>query len=117
MNINITIKNCEITQNTKDYIEEKVEKLDKYNLRRVDTIAEFEETKDINSQYKIDIVVSPEKGNTIVATARAGEWFGAIDQVVDKVERQLRKMKDKIKSHRVKKYIPNEDDDSMLSNY
>lgn len=120
MNINITARNSEISQQTKNYIEDKVQKLGKYQLRRAEAIAEFEGTKDSQNQYKIDIVVSPERGGTIVATARSGEWFGAIDLAIDKVDRQLRKAKEKVKSHRVKKFIPEQydnDDDDMIMHY
>lgn len=122
MNINITVRNSEINQKTKNYIESKVQKLGKYKLRRVEAIAEFEGTKNSQNQYKLEIVISPERGGTIVATARSGEWSGAIDQAIDKAERQLRKAKEKIKSHRVKKFVPEEqhdddDDDDMITHY
>lgn len=115
MNINITVRNSEVSQETKDYIEEKVQKLNKYAVRRVETIA----TKDAQNQYKIEIVASPERGNAVVGNAKASEWFGAIDQALDKVERQLRKIKEKSKSHRVKKYIPEPEDDGddMIMHY
>lgn len=119
MNSNITVRNSEVSQETKDYIQDKVHKLGKYSVRRVETIAEFRNTKDAQNQYKVEIVATPEKGNTVVGTARAGEWFGAIDQALDKVERQLRKMKEKSKSHRVKRYIPETEDDGddMIMHY
>lgn len=119
MNSNITVRNSEVSQETEDYIQDKIQKLARYSVRRVETIAEFEGTKDLDNQYKIEIVASAERGGTVVGTARAGEWFGAVDQALDKVERQLRKMKEKSKSHRVKRYTPEVDDDSddMIMHY
>ncbi|WP_372368488.1 ribosome hibernation-promoting factor, HPF/YfiA family [Candidatus Uabimicrobium sp. HlEnr_7] len=120
MNSNITVRNGEVSQETKEYIQDKIQKLGKYSVRRVETIAEFEGTKDVQSQYKIEIVASPERGGTVVGTARASEWFGAVDQALDKAERQLRKAKEKSKSHRVKRYTPepqDDGDDDMIMHY
>ena len=55
-------------------------------------------------KYKIELVASPDRGSTYVASSVSDDWFSAIDQACDKVERQLRKAKEKITSHRVKKY-------------
>jgi putative sigma-54 modulation protein len=91
-----------INDETKDYAGAKAEKFDKfYRLRRIEIIMDME-----GDQYKVDMVLSPERGGTIVATASAGDWLSAIDNVSDRAERQLRRLKEKVKSHRVKKYRP-----------
>ena len=100
MNINLTSKLDNIPQETKDYAVDKSQKLKKYYiLRKVEILMDMEGEK-----YKVEIVVSPEKGGTIVAQSSAEEWLGAIDSTIDKVERQLRRLKDKVKSHRLKKH-------------
>ena len=100
MDIKITSKLDNITQETKDYAVDKAEKLQKYyKLRKVEILMTMEGEK-----YQVEIVVSPEKGGTIVAQSISEEWFSAIDSTIDKVERQLRRLKDKVKSHRLKKH-------------
>ena len=99
MNINITTKLQSITQETKDYATEKAKKLEKFKLRKIEIIMEMEGEK-----YSVQMVASPERsGNSVVGSTVAGEWLSAIDGASDKVERQLKKAKDKVKSHRMKK--------------
>lgn len=100
MNINIITKLENITTETKTYATEKGKKLEKfYKLRKLEIFMDME-----GEQYSVQFVVSPERGgNTIVGAAKASDWPSAIDQASDKVERQLRKHKEKVKSHRIKK--------------
>lgn len=101
MDINITAKHSDVTQSAKNYANEKVSKLDKFKLRRADVVMDQE-----GDNYKIEIVAHADRSGTIVATATGEEWFSAVDLTMDKIERQLRKVKEKATSHRVKKYQP-----------
>ena len=102
MNIIISTRHTSIPQQTKEYAEQKAEKLGKYyKLGKLEVILDKEA-----ENYCAEFVVSPAKGGTkIVGTAEgAADWFAAIDQASDKVERQVRKVKEKVKSHRVRKH-------------
>ncbi len=102
MNINISVRHEEVTEQTKLYTYAKIQKLEKYRLQRVEVVMVSEGEK-----YKIEVVAFPSsRGNQVVASALADDWYSAIDQASDKAERQLRKYKEKITSHRVKKYKP-----------
>lgn len=103
MNITISARNSSIPQNTKDYAHEKAEKLQKYyRLSKISIVMEVE-----GDNYIIEMVATPEKGGkAAIANAKASEWFAAIDQANDKMERQLRKLKERVKSHRLKKQKP-----------
>ena len=113
MNITISARHSSIPETTKDYAREKAEKLEKfYRLRKIDIVMDVE-----GDNYIVEIVASPEKGGkSIVSTAKTPEWFPAIDQATDKVERQLRKIKSKEKSHRMKKYKEKKEDPQTSSN-
>lgn len=102
MNITINSRNSNIPQNTRDYATEKAKKLDKfYKLRKISIVMEVE-----GETYRVEIVAYPERGgNRIIGNSINAEWFSAIDQASDKVERQLRKLKGKVKSHRMKKQV------------
>lgn len=99
MNITITAKDERISQSTKDYALEKAEKLEKfYRLRKMNIIMEIE-----GENYNIEEVATPEKsGTTIQATSQGTDWLKAIDQANEKMESQLRKIKGKAKSRRLK---------------
>lgn len=101
MNITLSARHSSISENTKKYAKEKVEKLAKFDkLRKVSIVMDVEG----ENNYTIEIVVHPERGGkAIVANSKASEWFAAIDQACDKIERQLRKFKEKVKSRRLKK--------------
>jgi len=102
LKINLLTKLENITQETKDYANEKAKKLEKfYKIRKVDIIMQME-----GEQYEVEMVISPERGSMIVASSLGEEWLPAIDGVLEKAERQLRKLKEKVKSHRLKKAKP-----------
>ena len=102
MKTNLVPKLENITQETKDYALEKSKKLEKfYKIRKIDIIMQMEGEK-----YEVEMVVSPERGSLIVASSLGEEWMPAIDSVLEKTERQLRKLKEKVKSHRLKKAKP-----------
>jgi putative sigma-54 modulation protein len=103
MNIIISTRHTSIPDQTKQYATQKAEKLGKFSRLRILEVIMDKEAEN----YCVEIMVSPEKGGTpMMGTAQSADWFSAIDQASDKVERQLRKLKDKVKSHHVKKQQP-----------
>ena len=97
------------TASIKDYIESKLDKLSKYldteSLRA--TIV----TKKEGRNQKIEVTI-PTDTFTLRNEAINEDLYAAIDNVVDKLERQIRKNKDKINKKNNKKVIP--DFDLML---
>lgn len=100
MNITLSARYEKIPQNAKDYALEKAEKLEKfYRLGKTSLVMDVD-----GESYSLEIVVTPERGGkTIVANAKSAEWFSTIDQALEKIERQLRKTKEKVKERRGKK--------------
>ena len=97
------------TASIKDYIESKLDKLSKYldteSLRA--TIV----TKKEGRNQKIEVTI-PTDSFTLRNESVNEDLYAAIDNVVDKLERQIRKNKDKINKKNNKKIIP--DFDLML---
>ena len=97
------------TTSIKEYIESKLDKLSKYldtdNLRA--TIV----TKKEGRNQKIEVTI-PTDSFTLRNESVNEDLYAAIDNVVDKLERQIRKNKDKINKKNNKKIIP--DFDLML---
>ena len=99
MDIIITSKTDHITKKTKDYAFDKANKLEKYNnIRKIEVIMDQE-----GKNYFVEFLVSPERGDILVAKTQEEEWFSAIDLASDKIEKQLRRLKEKIKKHRGRK--------------
>ena len=88
-------ENLEITQAIREYVENKVSKLEKYfaDILEANVYAHAKVYK--NNKKKIEITV-PLKGVTLRAEETNEDLYAAVDLVVDKLERQMRKHKTKI---------------------
>lgn len=85
-------KNIEVTEALKDYAEKKVSKIDKYftydNEAQVTLSVE-------RGVHKVEVTVLI-NGMILRAEEATGDMYASIDQVVDKLERQIAKYKTKI---------------------
>ena len=94
MKLNIRGDKISVTKSIKEYITEKLSKLDKY----------FENPKNIDCKVIIRVknldqiveVTVPTSKFTLRAEERHSDLYAAIDLVVDKLERQIRKNKTKL---------------------
>ncbi|MBU9722266.1 MULTISPECIES: ribosome hibernation-promoting factor, HPF/YfiA family [Bacillaceae] len=94
MNFNIRGENLEITPALRDYVEKKVGKLERY--------FDFEPTPDvnvkmsvINNDQKVEITI-PLPKLLLRAEEKHTDMYAAIDLVIEKLERQIRKHKTKV---------------------
>ena len=97
MNITITGKEIKATEAIKDYVEKKLSRIEKY----------FKE-EDLN----VDVTIKAEKNSQIAemhvttsndvyrAVTEDKDLYASIDKVSDKMERQIRKNKTKLKKQR-----------------
>lgn len=83
----------DITDAMKDYVKEKLSKLDKYTLD--DTTATVL-VKIRNYSQKVEVTI-PLKTLMLRAEDESQDFYSAVDLVVNKLERQIRKNKSKIK--------------------
>ena len=97
MKINIHGRKIEVTDSIKNYIEEKLKRLDKYfeNPGEISATAVVK----VRSNDQIIEVTIPSKRFTLRAEESNNDLYAAIDLVVDKIERQIRKNKTKIKKN------------------
>ena len=94
MKFNIRGDKMTVTPAMKSYIEEKLTKLDKY----------FENPEEINTNVLIRTrnleqiieVTAPTKRFTLRAEESNEDFYAAVDLVVDKLERQIRKNRDRL---------------------
>ena len=88
-------ENLEITQPIREYVENKVSKLEKYFADSLEANVYANAKVYKNNKKKIEITV-PLKGVTLRAEETNEDLYAAVDLVVDKLERQMRKYKTKI---------------------
>ena len=86
-----------MSEETRAKIIAKVEKLGRY----FDRLTEIEVTVDLERRDDplVDLKVNAEHKHDFVASIRAGELLGSVEQAVHKLEQQLRKYKQKIQEH------------------
>jgi len=86
----------ETDEGTKDYVQEKVERLQKYieNPREVHVVLSTEKFRHI---AEITIIAN---GVTLNSEGRKSDLYAAIDQMVDKMERQIRERRGKGRRNR-----------------
>jgi putative sigma-54 modulation protein len=99
INIHGKGKHLQITEAIKEYVEKKVSRLERY----------FESPLNGNVNVTLSVVreeqnaeiTIPLKGLLLRAEERTADLYASVDQVIDKLERQIRKYKTKInKKHR-----------------
>ena len=94
MNINIRSEKVALTKAIKDYIGEKIEKLDKY-FDNPESIKCSILIKVKNNEQKIEVTV-PTSRFTLRAEEAHNDLYAATDLVIDKLERQIRKNKTRL---------------------
>lgn len=89
-----------VTKAMSDYIEEKLEKLDKY-LENSDNVRANVIVKVKNHEQKVEITI-PLKSYILRSEETQEDFYAAVDKTIDKLERQIRKNKTKLMSKQSK---------------
>ncbi len=113
MKFSIVGRNVEITGAIQDYIEKRLTKLKKYFQRVVDVhVVLF--TQKYNQGVEITINAS---GIAIHGQEITEDLYASVDKVIDKLDAQLRKHKERIKEHHKKEPRPDKDLNLNISIY
>lgn len=99
MQINISTRHGQISDATRERIQTKLDKLPRLS----DRISAIELTIDLEHRDApvVDLRVSVKHKHELVATGRATDLLAAVDEVMEKMEQQLRKHKERtIDRHR-----------------
>lgn len=95
LDFNIRGENIEVTPAIRDHIEKKVEKIERYFTDGANATAMVNLKAINNSQTKVEVTI-PMKNLTLRAEERHDELYAAVDLIVSKLERQIRKYKTKV---------------------
>ncbi|RYY01912.1 MAG: ribosome-associated translation inhibitor RaiA [Gammaproteobacteria bacterium] len=96
MQINISGHHLEITESLRDYVSSKLERLNNHHDRITSTHVILSVDK-LEQKAEATLHVS---GKDIFADATDTDLYAAIDSLADKLDRQLIKHKEKMRSHR-----------------
>ena len=97
MQISVTFRHMESSDPVRSYVEEKLSKVKKYIDEPVEAQVVLSVEKKIRHKAEVTLVA---KGITIKASEETADMYAAVDGVLDKIERQLKRYKDKIKQHK-----------------
>ncbi len=96
MQLIITGKNMEVSDWLETYVRKKIGKLDRYLNDPAEAQIELTEESTKNAQQRQVVQVTIFKNGTIMrGEERAADMSAAIDSVVDKLERQIKRYKEK----------------------
>lgn len=96
MNVIVTGRHLEVTPALKGYAEEKISKFERY----LSNISEATVTLTVEKyRHKTEVLLRA-NGVLIQAEGITGDIYSSIDEVVEKLEKQVKKYKEKLVSHR-----------------
>jgi len=104
MQISLSGHHVEITDSMRNYVNEKIDKLDRHFDQALDIHVVLTVEK-LRHKAEATLHVS---GTSLHADSVQEDMYAAIDGLVDKLDRQGKKHKEKLNNHRVKGEIPEE---------
>lgn len=97
MEISINSHNVELTQRLRDHVEKKTARLDRYmpNLAEVHVDLSMQNTRSAVERQAAQITIRDDRGTILRAEERDSDMFAAVDAVVDKLYRQIKRYRGK----------------------
>jgi putative sigma-54 modulation protein len=112
MNILITGQHLDLTPAIRAYVESKLDRIIRHFDQVIDiaVILGVDTPADKDRRHRAEVNLRV-KGDVIHAESRAEDLYAAIDMLIEKLDRQVLKVKEKIKGHRQTsiKHIPEPD--------
>ena len=97
MQITVIGRHIEATDALKKYVNEKISRLDKYLPKTIQVVVTLSVTKKI---HHIAEAVIKSNGLLILASEETEEMYSAIDLLIEKLERRVRRYKEKLVDHK-----------------
>ncbi len=99
MDFEIIGRQVEITPEIREYVTAKLEKVPKFfgRIHGLKGIFSMD-----GAGYQVEFIVNVIKGDTLVAKALDKDIYSAVDIAAAKIEKQLRRYKDRLQEHRSK---------------
>lgn len=97
MQVAVTFRHMDSSEPVRSYVVEKLARVKKYIDEPVEAQVVLSVEKKIRHKAEVTLTA---KGITIKAVEQTEDMYAAIDGLLDKIERQLKRYKDKIKRHK-----------------
>ena len=97
MDISVTGRHLEMTESMAQFTREKISRLQRLydRIEAVDVVAEHRPPR-----FRTEIVLRTDHKTTFVAQVEADEFHESVDLAIDKMERQLREHKEKLRNRK-----------------
>jgi len=96
LDIRMTCRHCELPEELRDYVGKKMERV----VRHFDGLHDVEVVLSEGSgKWTAELIVGTVRGQRCVAEGIGADVFAAVDVAVDKIDRQVRKLKGKLREH------------------
>ena len=95
MQIDITGHHIDITDSLRDYVNQKMERVE----RHFDIVSQAHVILSVEKQRQKAEAKLMIKGSKVFADAVAEDMYAAIDSLIDKLDRQVKKHKEKLTDH------------------
>ncbi|MEZ5583552.1 MAG: ribosome-associated translation inhibitor RaiA [Candidatus Competibacteraceae bacterium] len=92
MQINLTGHHIEVTQPLRDYVHDKLSRIERHfdHVTQVHVVLSVEKLRQ-KAEARVHVA-----GNDIVADAVGEDMYASIDAMIDKIDRQIKKHKEKL---------------------
>ena len=98
MQFSVTFRHMEATEALKSYAKERMEKIRKYFPEPISVNVVMSTER--GYQHRIDVTLQLHNGLTVAGHEMTENMYSSIDLVAAKIERQVRKYKDKLRTHK-----------------
>jgi putative sigma-54 modulation protein len=95
MQLNLTGHHVDITPSLKDFVSDKFERLE----RHFDNVTNVHVVLKVEKQRKMAEATLHVAGGKLFADSHSEDMYAAIDSLTDKLDRQIKKHKEKLKDH------------------
>ncbi|MGD8451760.1 MAG: ribosome-associated translation inhibitor RaiA [Phycisphaerae bacterium] len=97
MQVTVSGRHMSVTESVKEYCQDKVSRLTRF-YDRIQSIEVILDGR--NGVHEAEIIVHTEHADPFVARERHGDLHAAIDLLMDKIERQLSRHKERIRNRK-----------------
>src|SRR6185436_17832106 len=98
MNLSVTFRHMEATDPIREYAKDKLEKIRKYFPDPI--TAHVVLSTERSYQHQVDVVITLHNGIVLKGREITEDMYSSIDLVMAKIERQVRRYKDRIRDHK-----------------
>ncbi|MEK6798466.1 MAG: ribosome-associated translation inhibitor RaiA [Planctomycetota bacterium] len=97
MQIRVTGRHVEVSDDVRRYVEDKGGRLFRYydRIHDIEVILDHE-----SEQFTVEMIVRADRKHTFISSETGPDTFALIDMITDKLERQLTKHKERNRNHK-----------------